>query len=221
MGDCSTELHQVGPLVKIDRMTSTTLHKARIIEYFQDDAAVNLPLIPYQRCAAVAMIFHERADGLVLCFEKRAQFEGDPWSGDMSFPGGKADPPDKTFHDTARRETFEEIGLELKRTDLIGALPLLETFGSEERPSLAIQPLIYIKRSDPAPFTVSYEVDTAFWIPTGHLWQPGNWVEEHFVWNGRVFPGIRYRKNVIWGLTLRILNSFAQRLDLPLPMAPA
>ena len=43
-------------------------------------------------------------------------------AGEISFPGGLQD-PGETLSETALREAFEEIGLEPRSTDLVGALP--------------------------------------------------------------------------------------------------
>ncbi len=43
-----------------------------------------------------------------ILYIKRALREGDRWSGQMAFPGGKRDSDDVDDLDTAERETFEE-----------------------------------------------------------------------------------------------------------------
>ncbi|HXB54963.1 MAG TPA: CoA pyrophosphatase, partial [Vicinamibacteria bacterium] len=42
--------------------------------------------------AAVALILREAARGLELLFIRRAEHDGDPWSGQVGFPGGRAEP---------------------------------------------------------------------------------------------------------------------------------
>ena len=49
---------------------------------------------------------------LEMLFVKRSVYPGDPWSGQVAFPGGKAE-PDEAFTETAIRETQEEIGIDL------------------------------------------------------------------------------------------------------------
>ncbi len=44
-------------------------------------------------------------------------------AGQVSFPGGKAEPDDVDSIDTALRETVEEIGIEVGRSDVVGELP--------------------------------------------------------------------------------------------------
>jgi len=46
----------------------------------------------FARCA-VALFLHETAkDGVSVLMIRRADREGDPWSGHMAFPGGRRDP---------------------------------------------------------------------------------------------------------------------------------
>lgn len=45
---------------------------------------------------------------------KRSERVGDPWSGQISLPGGHSNPEDADLVETARREILEEMGLELK-----------------------------------------------------------------------------------------------------------
>lgn len=197
-------------------MNRSSLQLDEIRRVYGGSTAVPHPLIPNQPCAAVAMIFWPSDDALRLCFGLRATFDGDPWSGDMAFPGGKAEAQDKTFHDVAARETWEEIGLRLGREQLIGTMMPLQTFGNEKRPSLTIRPMMYVLHEPPPPFTISYELAAAYWISMRHLWASENWVERYVEWRGRHFPGIQFGEQVIWGLTLRILSMFGEGLGLPL-----
>ena len=64
------------------------------------------------RQAAVAIIVREINSQLEMLFIKRAEKEGDPWSGHMAFPGGHREPDDLGLKEAAERETLEEIGME-------------------------------------------------------------------------------------------------------------
>jgi len=45
---------------------------------------------PVASRAAVAAVLRDGAPGLEMLFIRRAEQEGDPWSGQMGFPGGRA-----------------------------------------------------------------------------------------------------------------------------------
>src|SRR5689334_17901368 len=59
------------------------------------------------RRAAVALVLRVVSGRLELLFVKRAEYAGDPWSGQVAFPGGRQEPVDETLWDTAVRETRE------------------------------------------------------------------------------------------------------------------
>jgi 8-oxo-dGTP pyrophosphatase MutT (NUDIX family) len=58
-----------------------------------------------------------------LVLIRRTKQETDKHAGEMSFPGGKFDPKlDKTYIDTAFRETEEELGIPRNQINLLGCL---------------------------------------------------------------------------------------------------
>jgi len=76
-----------------------------------------------RRQAAVALLLRERdSRGLEILVIRRAENEHDPWSGHMALPGGGYEPGDHSVYDTARRETLEEIGIDLDEGLFLGRL---------------------------------------------------------------------------------------------------
>ena len=63
--------------------------------------------------SAVAAILCN-AESPQLLFIERARVEGDPWSGDIAFPGGRVEPQDDGLQAAAERETREEIGIHVE-----------------------------------------------------------------------------------------------------------
>src|ERR1700760_3788257 len=49
-----------------------------------------------------------------VLFIKRASNERDKWTGHIAFPGGRRDPEDEDDYSTAIRETWEEVGIDLR-----------------------------------------------------------------------------------------------------------
>ena len=168
--------------------------------------------------AAVAMIIAEGAGGLDVCFIRRAERKGDPWSGHVSFPGGRAEAGDTTAYDVAERETQEEVGLSLNASHRIGTLPMMPKI----RRGLTLFPFVYFAERTmraQAAVGIPEEVACVFWVPLKHLFDPVavTDVEYSIDGNQKYLPGIRFDDHVIWGLTLHLLHSFATLTNQPFP----
>jgi 8-oxo-dGTP pyrophosphatase MutT (NUDIX family) len=173
--------------------------------------------------AAVAVVLrpHAAGHGEVLLIERAAR-EGDPWSGHMAFPGGRQSPTDPTPRITAERETFEEVGLDLRAAERLGQLDDLEGRQAGRRVGLVISAFVY-HVPDPPPLVVcSHEVQAALWVPLPQLLEPARQVDYRFGPEGASLsmPGIRVgdaEPHVVWGLTYRFLETFLALLGHPLP----
>ena len=165
------------------------------------------------RRAAVALIFRAgENDSPELLFIKRAEYPGDPWSGQIAFPGGREESGDSSLQETATRETREETGIDLAlEGKVIGVLDDLRP-RTVRLPAVVVRPFVAVlERSEP--LELSPEVALAFWIPFGSLAHSEAWREDTVTARGvqinaRVF---RHQDHVIWGMTERIL---AQLLEL-------
>jgi len=174
--------------------------------------------------AAVALVFAGMADDLRLCFIQRAARKGDHWSGQMAFPGGRAEEYDATIRAVAERETAEEVGLALEDAEYLGRLSELWIRRAGIVTREVLSPFAYYYPGASLPdLTTSDEVAEAYWIPVRHLWHPRNAMLFRFQSNGaaRSHPGIRYRGQVIWGLTHMMLTSLGDASGVALPAPPA
>src|SRR5436190_20285034 len=68
---------------------------------------------PGARPAAVSLVLLDGPAGAEILLIKRAERAGDPWSGQIAFPGGRQDPEDRDLLETAVSETRAETGVEL------------------------------------------------------------------------------------------------------------
>ena len=150
--------------------------------------------------AAVALLLRERERGLEIFVIKRAEKGGDPWSGHMALPGGREEPGDTDAYDTARRETLEEVGIDIARGRLLGRL---DDIGPRRTGGRLVVSTVVVALDTKAGRLDPREVDEAMWVPVGELVDapveipdfPGEW------------PAYTYRdRYVIWGLTHRILG---------------
>lgn len=167
------------------------------------------------RWAAVALVLRgETVDDASLLFIRRAERVGDPWSGHVAFPGGRRDATDVTLEETARRETLEELSLDLA-TDarLIGVLDDLRP-RSAALPSIAVRPYVYaVTRA--VELVPNEEVHSAFWVPVSELRDPARSAEHVFERAGArlSFPAYRWGGDVVWGMTERIVTQLLSVLS--------
>lgn len=180
------------------------------------------PFAPDPSHAGVAMILAEGGGGLEACFIRRAERAGDPWSGQVAFPGGRASSGDADAFAVAERETLEEIGLSLAPQHRVGALPVRPIGERGGRPGLTLSPFVYHVEARVRAYarvSMPEEVAAVFWVPLAHLFDAAATTEIEYPFGGQLttFPGIRFDDHVIWGLTLNILESFAATLNRRLP----
>jgi 8-oxo-dGTP pyrophosphatase MutT (NUDIX family) len=170
------------------------------------------------RRAAVAAVFRDGADGAELLFIQRTEFDGDPWSGQIAFPGGRAEPEDASLVHTASRETAEEIGLDLDGADLLGPLDELQARARQKIQPMAIRPHAFAwERGEVAFVPDPTEVADAFWMPLRHLADPAHrvWYDGARAGAPLQFPAVEIgRSRPLWGLTHRMVFEILERLEL-------
>ncbi|MBL4866904.1 MAG: CoA pyrophosphatase [Pseudomonadales bacterium] len=172
--------------------------------------------------ASVAVIIAEGKTDLEICFIRRSERDDDPWSGHVAFPGGRVETGDLCANTVAERETREEIGIHLVEDHRIGPLPIRQVARSASIQNMVLSPFIYhvgprdlISTScDPM------EVADVFWVPVKQLFDKESISEHTFNVRGSTIdlPGIKFGDHIIWGLTLRILGSFADIMGYELPV---
>jgi 8-oxo-dGTP pyrophosphatase MutT (NUDIX family) len=166
--------------------------------------------------AAVTLLLREDAGGdapsnsAEILLIKRAERAGDPWSGHLAFPGGRAEKQDATLLALAMREAAEEVGIDARHGGrLLGRLPAVRPL-STRVPSITVTPFVAlappgaILRLQPA------EVEEAFWMPLAALRRTGRSAVVR--WEARdgtrELPAYPSPKGLIWGITERILTQF-------------
>ena len=167
------------------------------------------------RRAAVAIVLHEVDGEPCLLMIRRAQREGDPWSGHMAFPGGRRDPDDIDDRFCAIRETREEIALDL---DALGsevcALGEVNTGWRADRPEMLVAPFIYRVEQLPE-LDLNYEVDAVVSVPLEFLMDRSNRVPLAWEWRGTQVESdsYLYRDNRIWGLSLMMIDELIEAAE--------
>ncbi|MBS1787858.1 MAG: CoA pyrophosphatase [Acidobacteria bacterium] len=166
------------------------------------------------RQAAVTLLLRDDQRATELLIIKRAEREGDPWSGHLALPGGRAEPQDEDLLVTAARETYEEVGIDLfDEGRFIGQLPLLKP-NNPRLPQIEITPLVALAPSQLS-FRLSEEVDDVLWLPIGQLKREGLSAVYEMRFGNLVkkWPAYPSPLGPIWGITERILSDFLSLLD--------
>ena len=160
------------------------------------------------RWAAVALVLRgEVLEEAELLFIRRAERGGDPWSGHVAFPGGRRDVTDATLEVTARRETCEELALDLDAdAELLGVLDDLRPRAAA-LPSIAVRPYVF-RLVREVVLVPNEEVHSTFWVPLWALGDPARAVEHVFDRDGArmCFPAYRWGGDVVWGMTERLVT---------------
>lgn len=135
-------------------------------------------------------------------------------SGQIAFPGGKADPEDADAVATAVREAQEEIGLEPRFLQVLGAMPVYTT-GS----GFWITPVVALVKPDHVIRLNASEVANSFEVPLAFLMNPANHRHHIHEWAGseRHWLSMPYQdgetERFIWGATAGMLRNFYRFLQ--------
>ena len=163
------------------------------------------------RAAVVAAVLRAGERGPEVLLIRRAEREGDPWSGHMAFPGGRREPRDPDLLTTARRETCEEVGLALAgpHAELLGQIDDLEAVAHGRRTGLVIRPFVFLVEGEVSLRPDAREVAEALWIPIGPLARGERDTRIPYRYEGRAIslPAYDHEGRVVWGLTYRMLRS--------------
>jgi len=169
--------------------------------------------------AAVAIILRDGDQGTEFLMMQRAIHDDDPWSGQMSFPGGKIDPQDESARHAAERETLEEVGVALTDSDYVGRLDDIYGLKVNNRFSVHVSCFIY-KPQGELELRGNYEVADMVWVSMKFLNEPGNALDYYHPHDESVrMPAVlinRSKDQILWGLSLRMLSTMYSLLDLDL-----
>jgi 8-oxo-dGTP pyrophosphatase MutT (NUDIX family) len=156
--------------------------------------------------AGVAVIFHGSGGDEEVLLIKRAEREGDPWSGQVAFPGGMVSLSDGSFEETARRETAEEVGIDLASEAAV-FLGYMREFKARMR-EIVVVPSVFKLAVAPA-VTLNNEAASYEWVPLRSLVMEEARSTYLLRRNGAELacPSLVYRGLVIWGLTERIISA--------------
>jgi 8-oxo-dGTP pyrophosphatase MutT (NUDIX family) len=159
--------------------------------------------------AAVLIPVIAHAQGLTVLFTQRTQHLKSH-SGQVSFPGGRAEPGDASAEFTALREAQEEIGLALERVEILGRLPEYHT-----RTGFRVTPVIGLIQPPLELMPDPREVESVFEVPLSFLLDPANRQRRTRELQGRSvgFYVFDYQGHMIWGATAGMLVNLHKMLE--------
>ncbi len=169
-------------------------HKQQIFDSKRIPSAIVLPL------------FYKNNEYWIL-FIKRTEIV-EHHKGQISFPGGRRDPEDRSLLDTALRELDEEIGVPPEAVEILGELDDSLTLTSNYIISPLIGTIPYPYEYKPDTKEIAYLIE----IPISALLEKSCLKEEHDFTDGinNTLYYYTYQNEVIWGATARILNQFLE-----------
>lgn len=158
------------------------------------------------RPAAVLVGLVQRAEPMVLLTQRTAHLRSH--SGQVAFPGGKADDGDSGPIATALREAHEEVGLPPSMVEVLGTLPVYTTGSAYQ-----VTPVVGLLPPDCPVVPNPHEVESVFEVPLRYLMNPANHRIHRVNWQGtpREWYSMPYHDGVaeryIWGATAGMLRN--------------
>ncbi len=185
--------------------------------------AIDLTVAPQR--AAVSIVLREAEDGCCeILFIRRSRVDGDPWSGHMALPGGRVDVGDASALEAARRETLEEVALDLARdAELLGQLDDLRASARGGVLPMAITPFVFRLRVPASLSLDTEEVEEALWVPIRRLLDPTCASTVPYELGGQRFnlPCFNVSERIIWGLTYQMMMRFFAVVGWDVPLVRA
>lgn len=122
-------------------------------------------------------------------------------AGEVSFAGGKREPDDNDDIDVALRESQEEIGLETTQVQILGELPT-----QQSKYGLSVKPIVAFIPANSQFIVQPDEIERIFWVKIDDLLTAEIMPYQITYQNQQIrVPSFQLEKEVIWGLTARII----------------
>lgn len=156
--------------------------------------------------AAVLLLLYPKDGEYCILLNKRSQ-QVEHHKGEISFPGGRRDPEDKDFRETALKEAHEEMGIKPEDVTLLGRLDDIVT-----RSNFGVRVFVGTI-SYPYPFKPSArEIAEVLEVPISGLLDPRNHREEARWTEGGTIKTYcyAYGEHLIFGATAQMVTQFLE-----------
>jgi 8-oxo-dGTP pyrophosphatase MutT (NUDIX family) len=174
---------------------------------YGDDGALERQAAGVTPAAVLVPVIDHAGAPTVLFTRRTAHLKAH--SGQISFPGGRAEPDDPSVEFTALRETQEEIGLAPGRVEVVGRLSEYFT-----RTGFRVTPVVGVVRPPLELVPDAREVDEVFEVPLAFLLDSRNHRRASREIGGRTahYYEIEHNNRVIWGATAGMLINLYRML---------
>ncbi len=153
--------------------------------------------------AAAVMVVLMDAQGVPSVLLTRRAMTLSSHGGEVSLPGGRSHPEDKTAFDTARRETYEETGIRPEHAQYLGRFD--DYYAKDD----SVVSVFVSSIAWPCQYSFNPpEIESGLEVPLALFSFRENAEEQKYVIDGteRVFRHYRYLGYDVWGLTASILE---------------
>lgn len=155
------------------------------------------------RSAVLVPLYDDGGEVYVVMTRRSPHMRKHRW--EVSFPGGRRDDDDESLWHTARRETYEEIGLDQSLPRLIGELDRFVTVSSVS----LVSPLVAVLPGRPDDLVPSPdEVEAILYVPVSELFQDDVFREEMWPIDDiyRPITFFELHGDTVWGATAAMLR---------------
>jgi 8-oxo-dGTP pyrophosphatase MutT (NUDIX family) len=160
--------------------------------------------------SAVLLLLFPFENKIMLPLIKRPDYDG-VHSGQMAFPGGKIEEGDDSLMHTALRETFEEIGVEVSKNQVLGKLTDLYIPPSNS----LVSPYVAFINQKPIYQPDNKEVARVIESPIEHFQNPLTLTQKEITikqFKLKV-PAYMLEGEIVWGATAMIISEFLELLS--------
>jgi 8-oxo-dGTP pyrophosphatase MutT (NUDIX family) len=166
---------------------------------------------PAATAASVLVPIVAHPQGLTVLFTQRTT-QLKAHSGQVSFPGGRAEPGDASAEFTALRESQEEIGLAPERVEILARLPDYHT-----RTGFRVTPIVGLLTPPLGLAPDPREVAEVFEVPLAFLLDPRNHLRRTREFKGQTvgYYEMNFEARTIWGATAGMLVNLYRHLAGP------
>lgn len=159
--------------------------------------------------AAVAVVIglDDAGEDSVLLI-RRSDRVDDPWSGHIALPGGRVQASDTSFVETATRETWEEVGIQLTAGEFLGYMAPVHARTKD----IQVVPSVFAVEGTP-PVSAGPEVASSKWVSLRTVSSPQSRSVHLLTGGGREalkLPALELDGYHVWGVTERILSALVE-----------